>query len=101
VIRRGRFRRLISTQLDLFEAEHAELLEACTAARAAYADADREDAQERYVEFADLLETAADGLEEMRDTYARSLDEQAAAEYTTAFDRVVERRFPEIAPHLG
>jgi hypothetical protein len=101
VIRRGRFRELVGAQLALFEQEHADLLEAARSAAAAYDAADRDEAPERYERYADLLETAADGLAEMRDTYARTLDEDAADAYSAVFDRAVARRFPQIAPHLS
>ena len=101
MIRRGRFRQLVRTQLGLFERDHAHLLEECRAAESAYDAVGRDDAMERYERYADLLETAADELAGMRDAYARTLDEDAAGEYAAAFDRVVARRFPEIAPHLS
>ena len=100
MIRRGRFKQLVATQLGLFEREHVHLLEAARSAASAYDAADRHEAPERYERYADLLETAADELAEMRDAYARTLDEDAADEYSAAFDSAVARRFPQIAPHL-
>jgi hypothetical protein len=93
--RRRRFAEAIERQLDLFEEDSAELLGRIEAARAAYAEAD-EDPEERYSEFLDLLELAADELEEMRDTFAATLDEEAAEEYEEAFDRAYRKRFPAL-----
>ena len=101
MIRRGRFRELVATQLGLFERENGELLDACRAAESAYDAAGRDEALDRYERYADLLETAADELADMRDAYARTLDDAVAGEYSAAFDRAVARSFPEIAPHLA
>jgi nitrate reductase assembly molybdenum cofactor insertion protein NarJ len=43
-----------------------------------------------------MLEAIADRLEHLRDTYAATLDEDAAAEYTSAFDRAARRRHPRV-----
>jgi hypothetical protein len=98
---RRRFKNLVTTQLDLFEEENGDLLEACAAAEAAYDAAARDEAEERYGDYADLLETAAETLADMRDKYAFALDEEAADAYVAAFDRAAGRRFPRLAPHLG
>jgi flagellar motility protein MotE (MotC chaperone) len=93
IFRRRRFAEAIERQLDLFERDSAELLERIEAARAAYAEAG-EDPEERYSEFLDLVELATDELEEMRDAYAATLDDEAAEEYEGAFDRAFRKRFP-------
>ena len=92
-IRRRRFAEAIERQLELFEGESAELLDRIEDARAAYARAD-DDPEERYSEFLDLVELATDELEEMRDTFAATLDDDPAAEYEEAFDRAFRKRFP-------
>ena len=91
--RRRRFAEAIERQLDLFEVESGELLERIELARSAYATAD-EDPEERYSEFLDLVELATDELEEMRDAFAATLDDDAAGEYEAAFDRAFRKRFP-------
>jgi len=101
VIGRGRFKTIVKTQLDLFEQEHSDLLAACDAAEAAYNAAPREEAEERYGDYLDLLESAAEVLADMRDRYARPLEESLDDEYTAAFDRAASRRYPRLAPHLG
>jgi len=43
-----------------------------------------------------VLESVAERLEEVRDTYARTLDDGAAAAYGQAFDRAARKRFPRV-----
>ncbi len=94
IFRRQRFADAIERQLDLFERESSELLARIDDARSVYDAADRDDAEERYSEFLDLVEIATDELEEMRDAFAAVLEEDAAEEYTAAFDRAVRKRLP-------
>jgi hypothetical protein len=94
---RRRFRDLIERQLDLFEREHRGLIHDVEAAEDAYNRAGREEAEELYGDYLDLVETATEVLAELRDNYASSLDEDAAAEYEDAFNRSVLRRFPRFA----
>ena len=91
---RRRFADAIARQLDLFEAENAALLRRIEEARTVHREADRDDAEERYSEFLDLVELATDELEEMRDAFAATLDEDAAEEYEAAFERAFRKRFP-------
>ena len=93
IFRRRRFGEAIERQLDLFERDTSELLGRIEDARAAYADAG-DDPEERYSEFLDLVELATDELEEMRDAFAATLDDEAAGEYEEAFDRAFRKRFP-------
>lgn len=93
IFRRRRFADAIERQLDVFEQDSAELLGRIEDARTAYAEAG-EDPEERYSEFLDLVQLAADELEQMRDTYAATLDDEAAEEYEHAFDRAFRKRFP-------
>ena len=60
----------------------------------AYNDASREEAEERYGDFLDLVETGTDELTAMRDAYAQSLDEESADEYRDAFNHFVRKRLP-------
>jgi hypothetical protein len=94
IFRRPRFADAIARQLDLFEAENTALLHRIEAARTLHREADRDDAEERYSEFLDLVELATDELDEMRDAFAATLDEDAAEEYEAAFDRAFRKRFP-------
>jgi hypothetical protein len=97
VIFRRRFDDLISRQLDLFEREHAGLIADCAAAERAYDRAHRSEAEERYGDYVDLVETATELLADLRDHYASTLDEEAAEEYERAFNRAVLKRLPRFA----
>ena len=97
MIRRRRFGDVVRRQLDLFEQEHAGLIADADAAERAYDGAARDEAEERYGDFADLAETATEVLAELRDNYARTLGERAAAEYEQTFNRAVVKRFPRFA----
>jgi hypothetical protein len=94
IFKRRRFAEAIDRQLDLFERGNLELLVRIDDARSVHRAAEREDAEERYSEFLDLVEIATDELEEMRDAFSAALDESAAEEYTAAFDRAFRKRFP-------
>jgi hypothetical protein len=94
VIGRRRFRDVIDRQLDLFAREHAGLIRAVATAENAYDRAGRDEAEERYGDYLDLVETATEVLAELRDNYAASLDEDVAGDYEDAFNRAVLRRFP-------
>ena len=97
MIRRRRFADVIPRQLDLFEREHAGLIRDCEAAEAAYDRAPRDEAEERYGDYVDLVETGTDLLAELRDNYAASLGEEAAEAYLEAFNRAVLKRLPRFA----
>jgi hypothetical protein len=92
--RKGRFGELIERQLDLFREEHDDLLRQCEEALAAYDRAERDEAEELYGDYVDLVETGTELLADLRDTYATTLDEDAADEYELAFNRAVARRLP-------
>ena len=96
----GRFVDLIECQLELFAAEHAGLIADVEAALLAYNRAPRGEAEERYGDFLDLVETATDELVELRDNYAATLDEEAADEYRLLFNDSVRRRLPRFGLEL-
>jgi hypothetical protein len=91
-VRRARFSELIDRQLDLFEREQHGLIEDCIAAERAYNRADRGEAEQRYGDYVDLVETGTEVLADLRDNFATTLDEDAAEEYEQAFNRAVVRR---------
>jgi len=97
VIFRRRFADVIRRQLDLFEREQRGLIEDCLAAERAYNRSDRDEAEERYGDYVDLVETATAVLADLRDTFARTLDEETAEEYEAAFNRAVVKRLPRFA----
>jgi oligoendopeptidase F len=95
-LRRDPFRDVIARQLDLFVEDEADLLEECRERFDVYQHADREDREEAYGDFSDAVETATEALADMRDRFARTLDEDAAEEYEDTFNRAVRRRWPEL-----
>ena len=97
MIFRKRFADVVSRQLDLFEREHAGLIADCAAAERAYDRADRSEAEERYGDYVDLVETATELLADLRDAYASTLEGDAAEEYEAAFNHAVLKRFPRFA----
>jgi hypothetical protein len=96
-LRRARFSDLIERQLDLFEREHRGLIEDCLAAERAYNRADRDEAEERYGDYVDLVETGTEVLADLRDNFASTLDDVAGEEYEEAFNRAVLKRFRRFA----
>jgi hypothetical protein len=96
IFRRDRFADLVARQLDLFARDDAELLEEAEAAERAYDVAERDEAEEAYGDFQLVLEAVADRLEEIRDTYAATLDEDTAADYEASFTRAARRRYPKV-----
>jgi hypothetical protein len=96
-LRRPRFADLIERQLDLFERDHRGLIEDCVAAERAYNRAGRSEAEERYGDYVDLVETGTEVLADLRDNFASTLDDEAAEEYEEAFNRGVLKRFRRFA----
>jgi len=97
---RGRFVELVERQLELFGTEHAALIRDCEAALDAYNGAPRDEAEERYGDYVDLVDAARDALLEYRDGYARTLDGDGAEEYEEAFNQLVRRRLPRFGLEL-
>ena len=94
---KGRFGDLIGRQLDLFERENADLIADCEAAERAYDQAERDEAEERYGDYLDLVETGTELLAGLRDSFALTLDEETAEEYEAEFNHAVLRRLPRFA----
>ncbi len=95
--RRARFGDVVSRQVDLFEREHAGLIRDCDAAEEAYDRADRDEAEERYGDYMDLVDTGTELLAALRDNFAASLDAHAAEQYELEFNRAVAKRLPRFA----
>jgi len=95
-----RFQELAERQLALFGEDEAELLAEVEEALAAYDSADRDEAEERYGEFVDLVDTGREALLDMRDAFAQALDEEAAEAYRFVFDDLVRKRFPRFGLEL-
>jgi hypothetical protein len=100
VIFRRRFADVIGRQLDLFAQDQAGLIRDCDAAEDAYDRADRDEAEERYGDYLDLVQTGTELLAALRDAYASTLEEPDAEEYEAAFYRAVLKRFPRFALEL-
>ena len=91
---RSRFSDVIERQLELFRREHADLVEACDEAERRYDEADRDEAEERYGEYVDLVEEGTELLADIRDAFKRTLDEPTAEAYEAAFNRAVKKSLP-------
>jgi hypothetical protein len=100
IFRRNRFGDLVRRQLDLFEEDEAELLREAETAVRAYDEAERDDAEEAYGDYQLVLESVVESLEELRDTYAMTLDDDSRDTYEQAFDRAARKRFPTLTAGL-
>ena len=98
MILRRRFSDVIARQIDAFEREQADLVADCEAAERAYDRAERDEAEERYGDYQDVLDRAAGHLADIRDGYARTLDEPEP--YREEFERIATRRFPQLGDAL-
>jgi len=88
---------VISRQLDLFEQDHAELVRESDEAERAYDRGARDDAEERYGDYQDVVETATEILADLRDHFAATLGEDAAEHYEPEFNRAVAKRLPRFS----
>jgi hypothetical protein len=100
ISRRGRFGDLVRRQLDLFAEDEAELLREAETAERAYDEAEREQAEEAYGDYQLVLESVVESLEELRDTYALTLDDDSRDAYEQAFGRAARKRFPTLTAGL-
>ena len=91
---------LVERQLDLFEEDHAGLIADVEAALTAYDRASRDEAEERYGDYLDLVETGTDELIELRENYAATLDPDAALGYEAVFNDLARRRLPRFGLEL-
>ena len=98
---RGRFVDLVERQIALFTAENAGLIRDTEAALDTYNRAPRDEAEERYGDYLDLVETGTDELVELRDNFAATLDEDSYEEYHEVFNRTVRKRLPRFGLELG
>jgi hypothetical protein len=97
---RGRFVDLVERQLALFMTENEGLIRDMEAALAAYNSAPRDEAEERYGDYLDLVETGTDELVELRDNFAVTLDDDSSEEYQELFNRIVRKRLPRFGLQL-
>jgi uncharacterized protein YukE len=92
---RKRFGEVIERQLAFFLEDDADLLQDVDDALEAYNRADRGDAEELYGDYQLTIEAATDRLAELRDTYARTLDD--ADQYVARFNKAVVARWPALS----
>jgi hypothetical protein len=90
-----RFADVISRQLELFEEDGvlAEVREA----KDRYDRAPRDDAEEAFGDYMDVVDATKDALADMRNAYARTLDADAAEDYEAAFERAALKRWRWLA----
>ena len=93
MFRRRRFRDVIERQLVFFAEDDADLLDDVDRALEQYNRADRDEAEELYGDYQLTIEAATDRLAELRDAYARTLDEDDAEQYSREFNRTVVERW--------
>ena len=88
---------MIARQLDLFEQEHAELIRECAEAEATYDRAERDEAEELFGDYQDLVETGTEILADLRDNFALTLADADTEEYEAEFNRAVAKRLRTFA----
>jgi hypothetical protein len=91
--RSGRFDELVSRQLDLFAEDEAELLEEAQGADEAQTKAERNDAEELYGDYQLVVDAIGEKLLDVRETYAATLEDDAADDYRAAFTSAASKRF--------
>lgn len=95
--RSGRFDDLVRRQLDLFAEDDAELLTEAQNAEDAWTRAGRDEAEELYCDYQLVVDAIAEALLDVRETYAATLEDDAAEEYRAAFTREASKRFRGIS----
>ena len=94
---RNRFADVVRRQLDVFAEDQANgLFAEVRDAKARYDRAERDDAEEAYGDYVDVVESATEALAEMRWRFAATLEDGAAEEYETEFNRAVRKRWPSL-----
>jgi hypothetical protein len=97
MFRRRRFREVIERQLAFFEEDDFDLLTDVDRALEKYERADRDEAEELYSDYQLTIEAATDSLAELRDAYARTLDEEDAEQFVREFNDAVVDRWRDLA----
>ena len=97
IFRRGRFSEVIGRQLDLFELDHSDVIEEAADKLAAYNRAERDEAEELYGDYVDVVETGTELLADIRDAFSMTLPEGTDELYEAEFNRAVARRWKAFA----
>lgn len=91
---RRRFSDLVTRQLDVFATDEADgLLAEVREMKGKYDKAERENAEEAYGDYMDVVDAAKDALADMRDRFARTLEGDSVEEYETVFERAARKRW--------
>ena len=91
---RQRFDDVISRQLDVFAEDEARgLFAEVSEMKQRYDDAQRDEAEEAYGDYADVVDAVKDALADMRDRFASTLDEHTAEAYEAAFEKAARKRW--------
>jgi hypothetical protein len=97
IFRRSRFAEVIDRQLDLFVRDNPDVIDEVRERLAAYNRAERDEAEELYGDYVDAVENGTEILADVRDHFARSLDEGVDEQYQREFNRAVAKRLPEFS----
>ena len=95
MFRRSPYAEVIGAQLDLFAHDHPEVIEEANDRLEAYERAGRDEAEELYGDYVDAVETGTEILADVRDHYARSVDDPDR--YCAEFNKAVGKRLPAFA----
>ena len=97
IFRRGRFDDVIDRQLDLFAQDNRGDIEDTRERLDAYNRAERDEAEELYGDYLLHVDALKEILEDLRDTYARTLEEGVDEQYEREFNRAVAKRLRPFA----
>ena len=95
MFRRPRFAKVIDAQLNLFVHDHPDVIDEVNERLDAYNRTGRDEAEELYGDYVDAVETGTEILADLRDHYARTLDDPDL--YCLEFNRAVAKRMPTFA----
>lgn len=99
---RHAFREVVDRQMSIFAQDHGELVEQARAALAGYhAQADAQEAQERYGEHDELAEQVEELLDDMYRNFAATLEPTQAKAYRKQFARRAKAAYGDLLPRLS
>src|SRR5258706_6973529 len=98
MFKRALFAKVIDAQLDLFVRDHRDVIEEAKERLDAYNRAGRDEAEELYGDYVDAVETGTEILADVRDHYARTVDD--ADRYCIEFNRAVAKRMLPFASEI-
>ena len=98
--RSGRFADLVRKQLELFTEDEADLLAEARSADEAWTRAGRDEAEELYGDYQLVVDSIAERLLDVRETYAATLAGDVADEYRAVFTRAATKQLPRYASLL-